>query len=126
MFPRWAEQPLRAALADTPVVLLHGPRQVGKSTLAQTVGEGTGRLNVTLDDPEPRALAIENPREFLHAYPPPVTIDEVQRAPGLFLTIKAWVDRNRAPGSFLLTGSANVMMLPRMADSLAGRMAIIG
>lgn len=117
---------MEAALEDTPVVLVHGPRQVGKSTLAQRVSERSGRRTaVTLDDPEPLALAKQNPGEFLHAFPPPVTIDEVQRAPELFLPIKAWIDRKREPGSFLLTGSANVLLLPKMADSLAGRMEVV-
>jgi predicted AAA+ superfamily ATPase len=126
MIHRWADTAVEAALQDTPVVLVHGPRQAGKSTLVREASERAGdRLMVTLDDPEPLALAKANPAEFLHAYPPPVTIDEVQRAPELFLPMKAWVDRKRVPGSFLLTGSANVLMLPKMADSLAGRMEII-
>ncbi len=126
MIERWARRELELALGDTPVVLVHGPRQAGKSTLTLQVSEAMGgRTIVTLDDPEPFRLAKTHPTEFLHAYPPPVTIDEVQRAPELFLPIKAWVDRNRTPGSFLLTGSANVLMLPKMADSLAGRMEIV-
>jgi predicted AAA+ superfamily ATPase len=126
MIDRWARPELEDALADTPVVLVHGPRQAGKSTLTQQVSEKLGgRTMVTLDDPEPYRLAKTHPAEFLHAYPAPVTIDEVQRAPELFLPIKAWIDRNRVPGSFLLTGSANVLMLPKLADSLAGRMEIV-
>ncbi len=122
MIERWGYRAVVDALEDTPVVLVHGPRQSGKSTLTQQVGK---RLMVTLDDPEPLALAKKNPTEFLLTYPPPVTIDEVQRAPELFLAIKSWVDKKRDPGSFLLTGSANVLMLPKVADSLAGRMEII-
>jgi uncharacterized protein len=122
---RWAEESVREALSDTPVVLIHGPRQAGKSTLVRSVADRNFRRMVTLDDPEPLAIAKENPAEFLQVYSPPVAIDEVQRAPELFLAIKAWVDRKRIPGSFLLTGSANVLMLPKMADSLAGRMEII-
>jgi predicted AAA+ superfamily ATPase len=124
MIERWAREELELALADTPVVLVHGPRQAGKSTLAQQVSDGR-RTMVTLDDPEPFRLAKNHPAEFMHAFPPPVTVDEVQRAPELFLPIKAWVDRKRDPGSFLLTGSANVLMLPKVADSLAGRMEIV-
>ncbi len=126
MIDRWARKELELALTDTPVVLVHGPRQAGKSTLTLQVSEAMGgRTLVTLDDPEPFRLAKTHPTEFLHAFPPPVTIDEVQRAPELFLTIKAWIDRKRVPGSFLLTGSANVLMLPKLADSLAGRMEIV-
>jgi uncharacterized protein len=125
MFQRFAESEVIAALADTPVVLIHGPRQAGKSTLAQVVGKLTGARYVTLDDPIPRSLAVDDPHAFVHAYPGPVIIDEVQRAPGLFLAIKSAVDRDRAPGRFLLTGSANVLALPKIADSLAGRIAIV-
>lgn len=111
------------ALTDTPVVLIHGPRQSGKSTLGQALE--SGRTYVTLDDPIALALAKRDPRAFLEAYPSPVMIDEVQRAPELFLAIKLKVDRDRRPGQFLLTGSANVMNLPKLADSLAGRMEIV-
>lgn len=122
MFPRHAERLVQEALSDTPVVLIHGPRQCGKSTLAESIAPG---LKVTLDDPFALALARRDPDAFLAAYPPPVMIDEVQRAPELFLPIKRRVDKNRQPGAFLLTGSANVLNLPKMADSLAGRMEVI-
>jgi predicted AAA+ superfamily ATPase len=126
MIERWARIELELALADTPVVLVHGPRQAGKSTLTLQVSQAVGRRTlVTLDDADPYRLAKTHPAEFLHVYPPPVTIDEVQRAPELFLPIKAWIDRSRTPGSFLLTGSANVLMLPKLADSMAGRMQIV-
>ena len=125
MILRRALESVKDALSDTPVVLIHGPRQSGKSTLAVAASEFTKRKIVTLDDPEPFALAKTRPAEFIQTFLPPVMIDEVQRAPEVFLPIKAWVDRNRIPGSFLLTGSANALMLPRMADSLAGRMEVI-
>lgn len=126
MIQRCAEGAVLDALTDTPVVLVHGPRQAGKSTLVREISQREGnRRMVTLDDPEPLALAKANPADFLHTFPPPVTIDEVQRAPELFLAMKSWVDRKREPGSFLLTGSANVLLLPKLADSLAGRMEII-
>ena len=111
------------ALADTPVVIVVGPRQCGKSTLAMKFGEG--REYVTLDDPVFLAHATENPADFLHAHPAPLIIDEIQRAPGLFLPLKLMVDMNRRAGSYILTGSANVLLLPKVADSLAGRMEII-
>jgi uncharacterized protein len=123
---RHAELALEEALSDTPVVLIHGPRQAGKSTLAQAIIEKQPeRKYVTLDDPIPHSLAKTNPAGFLKTYPAPLMIDEVQRAPELFLAIKADVDRDRRPGKYLLTGSANVLALPKMADSLAGRMEII-
>ena len=111
------------ALADTPVVIVVGPRQCGKSTLAMKFGEG--REYVTLDDPVFLAHATENPADFLHAHPAPLIIDEIQRAPGLFLPLKLMVDKNRKAGSYVLTGSANVLLLPKVDDSLAGRMEII-
>lgn len=123
MFPRMAEQVVSEALADTPVVIVVGPRQCGKSTLAMRFGEG--REYVTLDDPVFLAHATENPADFLNAHPAPLIIDEIQRAPGLFLPLKLMVDKNRTPGSYILTGSANVLLLPKVADSLAGRMEII-
>jgi predicted AAA+ superfamily ATPase len=114
------------ALQDTPVILIHGPRQAGKSTLAEHVAQErfAGR-RVTLDDPIAASLARTDPMAFLAANPAPLLIDEVQRAPQLFLPIKLLVDRDRTPGKYLLTGSANVLNLPKMADSLAGRMEII-
>ncbi len=123
LLKRRAEQVVRDALDDTPVVLIHGPRQCGKSTLAQMVG--ANRRTVTLDDPDPLHLAKTRPAEFFQVYKAPLSIDEIQRAPELFLSLKAQVDRERKPGSYLLTGSANVLLLPKMADSLAGRMEVV-
>ena len=123
MIERSARTALKEALGDTPVVLIHGPRQSGKSTLGQNLEPD--RKYVTLDDPIALSLAKRDPRAFLQAYPSPVMIDEVQRAPELFLAIKLEVDRNRTPGKYLLTGSANVLNLPKLADSLAGRMEIV-
>ncbi len=123
MIERHAKTALQDALSDTPVVLIHGPRQSGKSTLGQALDPG--RKYVTLDDPIALSLARRDPRAFLETYPAPVMIDEAQRAPELFLAIKLNVDRDRKPGKFLLTGSANVLNLPKLADSLAGRMEIV-
>ncbi|HWD38076.1 MAG TPA: ATP-binding protein [Fimbriimonas sp.] len=125
MFTRAAEAEIRDSLADTPVVLIHGPRQSGKSTLAQAIGKQIAATYVTLDDPTPRSLALRDPDALLQGYSGPLILDEVQRAPQLFLALKAAVDRDRRPGKFLLTGSANVLALPKIADSLAGRIAII-
>lgn len=126
MFRRNIEPLLLAALADTPVVLLNGARQTGKSTLAQHLVEtGWPARYVTLDDITVQAAARSDPQGFLSAYDGPVIIDEIQRANELFLPIKLSVDRNRKPGRFLLTGSANVMLTPALSDSLAGRMEIL-
>jgi len=125
MFARHAEGRLRTALSDRPVVLLHGARQTGKTTLAHAVAEETGAHYVTLDDLTVLAAARGDAAGFLAGFEQPLVLDEVQRAPELLLAIKAAVDRKRTPGRFLLTGSANVLLVPRVAESLAGRMEII-
>lgn len=113
------------ALDDSPVVLVHGPRQCGKTTLAMTVGERLGHAYVTFDDGVVLAAATADPMGFVADLPARVTIDEVQRAPGIFSALKSAVDRDRRPGRFLLTGSSNVLLIPSLADSLAGRMALV-
>lgn len=121
---RLAEPALVEALADSPVVLIHGPRQCGKSTLARMLGDKRGYTYLSFDDDVTRSAADADPIGFVDALPDRVILDEVQRAPELFTSIKAAVDRDRRPGRFLLTGSANVLLVPRLADSLAGRMGI--
>lgn len=125
MFPRHIDPPIRRALADTPVVLINGARQSGKSTLTQSVADALRFRYLTLDDRVILAAARNDPTGFVAGLSGPVVIDEIQRAPELFLDIKAAVDRDRKPGRFLLTGSANVLLLPQLADSLAGRMEIL-
>lgn len=124
LYPRFAEAGVLDALADSPVVLLHGPRQCGKTTLAKLVGARKGYAYITFDDDVAREGAESDPAGFVDRLPPRVILDEVQRVPALFTAVKAAVDRRRDPGRFLLTGSANVLLVPRLADSLAGRMAI--
>lgn len=123
MYKRHLTSGLRASLADTPVVLLAGARQTGKTTLAQTL-PGSKANYLTLDDSSTLAAATQDPQSFLEGLKGQVVIDEVQKAPGLFPAIKLQVDRNRRPGRFLLTGSANVLLLPKVSESLAGRMEI--
>jgi len=125
LYPRLVRARLREALAASPVVLLHGPRQCGKTTLARGLGEDDGRQYVTLDDAATLAAVETDPRGFVLDLEGPITIDEVQRVPELFIAIKQAVDRDRRPGRFLLTGSANALFVPAAADSLAGRMEII-
>lgn len=120
VLPRLAE-----ALADTPVVLIHGPRQCGKTTLARMVGDAAGYAYTSFDDDVLRAAAQADPVGFVADLPEKAILDEVQRVPELFTTLKAAVDRDRRPGRFILTGSANVLLLPTLADSLAGRMEIL-
>jgi uncharacterized protein len=120
---RHAKERVQEALTDTPVVAIVGPRQCGKSTLAREFE--SGRRYLTLDDPNDLEFAKTNPLGFLKTHGPSLIIDEIQRAPELFLPLKMMVDENRKPGSYLLTGSANVLLLPKIADSLAGRMEVI-
>ncbi|MCL4509539.1 MAG: ATP-binding protein [Bacteroidetes bacterium] len=114
------------ALHESPVTLLVGARQTGKSTLAEWIAREHHKARyITLDDATMLAAAKNDPSGFLHGFDENLIIDEVQRAPELFLAIKSVVDRKRTPGRFLLTGSANVLFLPKVAESLAGRMEII-
>jgi uncharacterized protein len=125
MYRRNIQKKLIAALADTRVVLLNGARQVGKSTLAQQLAQQRGGQYLTLDDPVIAELARTDPSALIDGAAGLTVIDEVQSAPALFPALKREVDRNPVPGRFLLTGSANVFMLPTAAESLAGRMEVL-
>lgn len=124
-YPRHLRPRLEEALADSPVVLVHGPRQCGKTTLAREVGEAAGFVYFTFDDDVQRAAAQVDPVGFVADLPERAVLDEVQRVPELFTSLKAAVDARRQPGRFILTGSANVLLVPKLADSLAGRMEIL-
>ena len=123
MFERFIRERVAEALGDTPVVLLAGPRRSGKTTLARSMSTG-GRVYLTLDDQTTLEAARTDPVAFVRGIDLAI-IDEVQRAPELMLAIKKVVDDDYRPGRFLLTGSANVMTLPRVSDSLAGRIETI-
>jgi predicted AAA+ superfamily ATPase len=126
MIRRHVESLVAAALADTPVVLVNGARQTGKTTLVRALIEGRKDASyVTLDDPAALAAAVHDPVHFIEGLDGTATIDEIQKAPALFPAIKMSVDRDRRPGRFLLTGSANVLALPHLSESLAGRMEIV-
>lgn len=123
MYDRLIKHKVEEALEDTPVVLVVGPRRAGKTTLVQAIKRGS-RTYFTLDDPATLDAAQSDPVGFVRRLER-ATIDEVQRAPDLLLAIKKSVDEGKRSGRFLLTGSANVLTLPRVADSLAGRMETI-
>lgn len=122
MYKRLLKQRIETAMSDTRVVLIAGPRQAGKTTLAQAIA-GDKLPFLSLDSVTTLTAARQDPIGFIRGIDKAV-IDEVQRAPDLLLAIKESVDSDSRPGRFLLTGSANLMTLPRVADSLAGRMEV--
>ncbi len=129
LLPRLAAGRLGAALDTMPVVVLMGARQTGKSTLVHDLGALPGRLYRSLDSRAVLDLARIDPEAFVAQAGPdgPITIDEVQRAPGLLHAVKLRVDesRQRVPGQFLLTGSANLLLMKQVAESLAGRASYV-
>lgn len=126
MFRRNVQPAVEEALADTPAVMIVGARQTGKSTLARLVMEGRrGAEYVTFDDGGMLDVAQSDPAGFIAARSSAVVLDEIQKVPALLPAIKAAIDRDRRPGRFLLTGSADVLALPRVSESLAGRMELV-
>jgi predicted AAA+ superfamily ATPase len=116
---------LLAALADTPAVMLVGPRQAGKTTLVKELAAGPHPARyVSLDDLRTLDATREDPVGFVEGAKGPLVIDEIQRVPELLLPIKAAIDNDRRPGRFILTGSAQVMLLPTVSESLAGRVEV--
>ena len=122
--PRTLSATLRNASAVFPVVMITGPRQVGKTSLLQACA-AAGRNYVSLDDMQQRDLAKRDPALFLQINPPPLIIDEIQYAPELFGAIKLAVDKSRSSGMFWLTGSQKFHLMQGITESLAGRVAII-
>ena len=123
MYKRNITQSFAEGLEDTPILLVNGSRQVGKSTFVKSLLPNTHHY-YTLDDPTTLSSIKKDPLMFLEGLQGPSIIDEVQRVPELFLPLKKIVDENRRPGFFILTGSANALALPKPADSLAGRMEV--
>ncbi|MBQ6889026.1 MAG: ATP-binding protein [Lachnospiraceae bacterium] len=119
------EKVVSTVTKEYPVVLVTGPRQVGKTTMLQKLMEGTDRSYVSLDDLNERNLAKTDPELFLQLHKTPVLIDEVQYAPELFNYIKIHVDRNHEPGAFWLTGSQVFKLMRGVQESLAGRVAVL-
>jgi len=126
MFQRNIEERVREAIEHSRVVLINGPRQAGKTTLVRELMDFGKEANyVTFDDISALSYAQQDPPGFVEQFQGVTIIDEVQRAPEIFLPIKMAVDRNKKPGAFVLTGSANVLALPKLSDSLAGRLQIL-
>lgn len=125
LYPRYAERSLVESLADSPAVLIHGPRQAGKTTLARVVGDPRGYSYISFDDSVARTAAESDPVGFVEGLGERTILDEVQRVPSLFTALKQEIDTKRSPGRFLLTGSSQVLLVPGLSDSLAGRMEIL-
>jgi len=127
MYRRYLAPRFEEALGDTPVVVMTGARQTGKTTLVQALARAReGTRYVTLDDATTLASAESDPTGFVRRGGGGLlVVDEVQKAPGLLPAIKVEVDRDRRPGRYVLTGSARVLTLPQVSESLAGRMEIM-
>ena len=125
LYSRYSEQPLLEALSDSPAVLIHGPRQSGKTTLARLVGDRQGYHYVSFDDDVARAAAESDPAGFVRRLGERAVLDEAQRVPNLFTALKQEIDARRTPGRFLLTGSSQVLLVPTLSDSLAGRLELL-
>lgn len=116
---------LQETLSSSPIVLLNGPRQSGKSTIMELIAKERGMDYISFDDVRYLAAAKQDPIGFVSGLIKPVVLDEVQRVPEIFLPIKQNIDKHRIPGRYALTGSANPLLIPKLGDSLAGRMQIL-
>ncbi|MCY3629119.1 MAG: ATP-binding protein [Bacteroidota bacterium] len=125
IIPRQLRFLLSESIRDTPVTLIHGPRQSGKTTFARSMGESLDYSYSTFDDAETRVFAQNDPMGFISDCADQTILDEVQRVPELFRTLKLSVDRNRKPGRFILTGSTSLLLVPELADALVGRMEVL-
>jgi predicted AAA+ superfamily ATPase len=123
-YPRWQEQNVKTALENRRVVVISGARQTGKTTLAELVAGGQENIR-SLDNSGMLRLATEDPKSFLKNPSGTMVIDEIQKAPGLIPEIKLIVDHDDRKGQYLLTGSANILTLPGVSESLAGRVSHI-
>ena len=124
-YPRFLEARLLESVADTPATLIHGPRQCGKTTFVKAFAAAHNYRYVTFDDNDQVQAALDDPIGYVDRLGTLVVLDEVQRVPHLFTTLKAAIDNDRTPGRYVMTGSANVLMVPTLADSLAGRLGTL-
>lgn len=125
LHPRHVESRLRVASKDTPVTLIQGPRQCGKTTLVQKVGKSAGYAYLSMDDAQTLDYALNDPVGFITSLPRKVILDEIQKSPRIFSQIKLAVDKNRVPGRFILVSSVSILHVRDLFDSLAGRMEIV-
>lgn len=124
MKPRALARVIRRAMKTFPAIVVTGPRQSGKTTLLRMLFAKTHRF-VSLEDPDMRVRAKEDPLHFLEQYAPPVLIDEIQYVPELLSYIKTRIDEKRRPGQWLFTGSQNFVLMEGISQSLAGRVAVL-
>ena len=123
--PRLIEERIVRSLKTFPIVYITGPRQSGKTTLAKRISSTHHPADyMTFDDIQLRSAASQDPETFLRSLSRPTILDEIQMVPEIFRPLKILVDENRKPGRFLLTGSTNIMALPRLSDALVGRMVL--
>ncbi len=122
MYNRGLQNQINTALTDTPAILIVGARQVGKTTLSRLAANSN---YLTFDDPNVLSIAKKSPQDFIANLSKPVIIDEIQLSPEILPVIKQAIDENRTAGQFILTGSANVLTLPKVSESLAGRVEVL-
>ncbi|MCF7800259.1 ATP-binding protein [Candidatus Babeliales bacterium] len=125
MFKRYLEKKILDALEYSPIILLRGARQTGKTTLAKVISAEKNYNYLTFDNLTTLVAAKNDPISFISRSEKPIILDEIQRVPELFLPIKSDVDENRIPGRYFLTGSADPLLIPKLGDSLAGRMRLL-
>ncbi len=128
MFQRHLKSKILDAIEFMPVILLRGARQTGKTTLVKSIAKSEKKLNynyLSFDHLPTLMAATNDPISFISRIKKPVILDEIQRVPELFLPIKSDVDENRIPGRYLLTSSADPLLIPKLGDSLAGRMRLL-
>lgn len=125
LLSRSITETLKSALTRSPITLLIGARQTGKTTLVKQIAQSGHYSYITFDDLTALAAAQSDPQGFIRALQKPAILDEVQRVPEIFLPLKKMVDEHREPGQFLLTGSANPLLIPRLGDTLVGRIELV-